>query len=134
MKQNINKITILAALCAFSGCNTETEPGTPEPNQKRIEVALRPDAVEPPVPVDVEYSIGSEIHSVSNAAPGALINLGPVPVNTTIRFRVYNRSGAGQVRANILTNNCFRNTGKCNSPNCVAEAQYEVIEEECPNY
>lgn len=134
MKKSIPKIAILAGLFAFSGCNTETGPGRPGPNQNRVEVTLRPDAVEPPVPVDVQYSIGGENHIDSNVAPGTKINLGSVPINTKIHFRVYNRFGAGQVRANILTNNCFRSTGKCDSPNCVAEAEYEAIEEGCPNY
>lgn len=125
---------MLAAIFAISGCETETDPGRPEPIQKTIRVTLRPDAVEPSVPVDIEYSIGGAIHIDSNVSPGTKINPGSVPVNTKIHFRVYNRLGAGQIRANILTNNCFRKTVNCDSPNCIAEAEYVAIEEDCPNY
>lgn len=119
---------------ALMGCFEGAGSAGGEPVPKTVPVDLRADAVEPPAPVDVEYSIGDRVYSKSNMEPGTVLELGPVRVNTRISFRVLNSHGAGTVRANILTNDCFRNTATCSGPNCAAEAGYETLDEGCPNF
>ena len=134
MKNKLLLITACLVGACLLACNSETNAAKIEPIPKGIEVKLRPDAVGPPSPIDIEYSFGGATHIDSDVAPGTLINLGSVPAKTIIYFRVHNNYGAGTIRANILTNDCFRETGTCSGENCVAEAKYEAIEEGCPNY
>lgn len=99
----------------------------------KVNVVLRPDAVEPPAPVDVKYSINDRVETRTGVQPGKGIDLGDVSVGTVVRFEVTNSGNAGAIRANILIDNCFRATGRCSSPGCVATAQYTAAIEKCVN-
>jgi hypothetical protein len=99
----------------------------------QVEVTLRGDAVEPPEPVDVMFSLNGREKSRTGVQPGELIELGTVEVGTVVRFQVANSRNAGQVRANILIDYCFRATTRCSEPGCIATAEYTAAVEECVN-
>jgi hypothetical protein len=99
-----------------------------------VELTLRADAVEPAQPVDVMFSLDGHEERRSGLQPGELLEIGAVNVGTVVRFQVTNSRNAGQVRANVLIDNCFRATTSCSEPGCIATAEYTAAVEECRNY
>jgi hypothetical protein len=124
----------IGILCSLHILGCEKNGTETKIDQEGIELLLRPDAVEPEAPIDIAYFVNSVKFEKTKVAAGELVNLGKVQPNTKVVFQVRNNYGAGSVRANILTNECFRKTGKCDGANCLAEAEYIVIEESCLNY
>jgi hypothetical protein len=100
---------------------------------EQMDLTLRADAVEPPQPIDVTFTLDGDEESRTAVQPGERIQLGLVPVGTLVQFEVTNARGAGHIRAHILTDNCFRASGSCSEPGCVARAEYTVLKEGCFN-
>ena len=119
---------LLAVLLSTVSCIEGYSSNVPE-----VEVTLRADAVDPPEPVDVMFSLDGHEETRSGVLPGELIELGAAEVGTVVRLQVTNSRDAGLVRANILIDDCFRATSRCSEPGCVTTAEYTAAVEECVN-
>lgn len=119
-------IALISAALGFMGCNTD-------PAKEGPLLELRADAVEPAAKVKVSWSLDGVKTEKDGVVAGTLFNLGKTKVGTKVVFQVFNTQGAGSVRANILTDNCFRKTGSCLGAGCTASAEYVVMEADCIN-
>jgi hypothetical protein len=128
------KPTIYFALALISSHFLGCEGKTISLHDSGIETEIRADAVHPKKRVDVVYEVGVNSKQMVGVEPGTKIGLGKVKAGTIVRLWVKNSNGAGFIRANILTKNCFRKTGSCDTLNCVAYSEYTVVEESCLNH
>ncbi len=130
MSDNLVTLRRLGTLVVLSlhlaGCGDGDSEGA-----DTVRVTLRPDAVEPAAAVEVSYSIDSEEETPGEVSPGEEIELGSIPVGAVIRFSVTNANDAGRVRANILIDNCFRDSTSCEEPGCTTTAEATALIEEC---
>ena len=114
-------VTILFLIGLLASCGWEAVP---------VVVRVNPFA-DATVAETVVISLDGVSTEYPNQAGQSTIELGDVAVGTRIEASVTSETGISKV--DILVDNCFRDSGRCEEVGCTATAEYMVQVEKCGN-
>lgn len=100
-------------------------------DEPRVTLTVRADAVEPMADVYLTITIDGEEVQAESVAAGTSVELGKHPFGTRVSVDVHNGNGAGQVRANVLQDNCFVASSFCNDQDCTTHVAYTAAHHLC---
>jgi hypothetical protein len=98
-----------------------------------VDLRVRAAGYAPVTDMDLTIQVdGEEVHAQS-VATGTYVDLGRHPFGTTVSVDVHNTSGASQVGAEVVQDDCFGASSACSGQDCTAHVEYTAAPRLCSN-
>jgi hypothetical protein len=114
---------------SYPSVSLDEYPGSVEP--PRVPVTVLADADEPGVAVAIQVRVDGALTHDTILPAAAMLDLGPLSAGAVVEGEVRNVNGAGFVRSQITSGNCYSTEAVCSEADCVARTSYAVAFHEC---